>query len=437
MRLFALLILLALLVAAPTAAQDTGDESITPEFAYTYHRPDGNRIVAGAGSFPGATNIETGAVYANLNWVWGAVVNGQPLLVSYQADGSVGLSHRNESGQPADLVVEAIVNPGGGNVPMIVNRAGRVSLYAAATVAASPATHPIPIGEDWLYIAQDGSLNLLTSEDEAAEEESTPVMPLPLMLNALPDARLVVNDAGQVALYSGATDSRYVHNVLGDALEGAALSVVEVRDDSLELVQQVELPGTEVFEGIAPFWADVNQDGSPDLVTTVSDFGVGAQLRVYNLDGSVLAQSDPIGQGNRWRHQLAFGAFGVDGALELVDVRTPHIGGIVEFFRLNGDRLEIVASTTGYTSHIIGSRNLDMAVAGDFNGDGQLEIVMPDQSRTRIAGLQRTADGVAEVWSLPLDGRAVTNLAAVALPDGRLVLAVGTDAGNVSAWVSR
>jgi hypothetical protein len=77
-----------------------------------------------------------------------------------------------------------------------------------------------------------------------------------------------------------------------------------------------------------------------------------------------------------------------------------------------------------------------MAVAGDFNGDGQLEIVVADQSRQTINGLQHTTDGVEPVWSLPLAGRLTTNLAAVTLPDGRLGLAAGTEEGRIHVWLS-
>jgi hypothetical protein len=76
-----------------------------------------------------------------------------------------------------------------------------------------------------------------------------------------------------------------------------------------------------------------------------------------------------------------------------------------------------------------------MAVAGDFNGDGQPEIVVPTQARDQLAGLQHMADGVREMWSLPLDGTLSTNLAAVTLPNGSLALAAGTDDGRLRVWM--
>jgi hypothetical protein len=84
---------------------------------------------------------------------------------------------------------------------------------------------------------------------------------------------------------------------------------------------------------------------------------------------------------------------------------------------------------------MIGSINVDMAVAGDFNGDGQPEIVLPSQDRTRIASLQHTSEGVREIWALPVNARVVTNLSAVTLQDNRLALAYGSDNGRLSVWL--
>jgi hypothetical protein len=121
--------------------------------------------------------------------------------------------------------------------------------------------------------------------------------------------------------------------------------------------------------------------------------------------------------------------------LELVDVLTPHLTGVVEFFQLHAERLEVVAGVPGYTSHVIGTRNLDMALAGDFDGDGSIEVLLPDQSRTELGAIRRTGDDAEVAWIVPLDGILTTNLAAVSFPDGGLALGLGRGDGVLRVWM--
>lgn len=355
---------------------------------FTHQQADGNRLLAGQGSFPNITTADLPLETAPA-WVVGGLVEDEVVWEVASTD-------------PPPRLPPLTAGP-----------------------EASPLTHPVVFGGGVLYIATNGDVVWWVDDAEADR----------LPLNALPDARIIVTGERSAALYVDATAARYVHGVLGDDLEAAALVVLESDGQRLVQTARVDLPGMAVFEGLSPLWADLDGDGVADLVTTVSDGQVGAAIHVYRADGTLLAQGPAIGRGGRWRHQLAYGPFGPDGENELAAVLTPHIGGVVEFYRLNGDRLEIVATLPGYTSHVIGTRNLDMAVAGDFNGDGVPELVLPDQSRQTINGLQRTADGIAVVWSLPLDGTLNSNLAGVTLADGQLALAAGTADNRLRVWL--
>ncbi len=244
----------------------------------------------------------------------------------------------------------------------------------------------------------------------------------------LPDSRVVVfrspADDTVTAALVGPTD-RYAHDVLGDPLEASA---VEVIDSTVDEPVLIEVEESAVIEGISPLLADVDDDGFIDVLVTVSDANVGAKLVAYRLDGTLIAESDPIGRGNRWRNQLAVGPIGPNGEVEVVDVRTPHIGGTVEFFRVVDDRLELVAaSEPNFTSHVIGTRNLDMAMMADGDGDGVLDIIVPTQNRESLAVLTRN-DGGVDVQETPVDGTIKTNLA---VRDGaQTAFAVGTSGGT-------
>jgi hypothetical protein len=82
----------------------------------------------------------------------------------------------------------------------------------------------------------------------------------------------------------------------------------------------------------------------------------------------------------------------------------------------------------GYSTHSIGSRNLDTALAGDFNNDGIIELLAPDQGHGNLGII--SLDGL--ITSLPLDGVLTSNLSAAKL-DGTLYVGAGTE-GNLRVW---
>ncbi|MEM7091943.1 MAG: hypothetical protein AAF567_02980 [Actinomycetota bacterium] len=224
---------------------------------------------------------------------------------------------------------------------------------------------------------------------------------------------------------TGPTD-RYGHGVLGDRIEATGFELVDRCTGS---TTTVELSDPDVIEGITALAGDADGDGVHEILVTISNASVGARLALYSLTGDLLAESTPIGRGNRWRNQLAIAPVGPTGEIEVIDVRTPHIGGTVEFFRLVDERLELVAaSTSDYTTHSIGSRNLDMGIVADVNDDGQLDVIVPTSRRNELVAMTRVEDGVEVLERRSLDGSIVTNLAVD--PDTG-ALALGTGRGDL------
>ncbi len=408
-----LVIMLALALVGSLASA----QAPPPDYGYTAHGIDGNRIVAGAGTFP--------SVVAHVLpfSVPPAYVTPLPGRAAWLVLDDIGLYYqiaRDGETFTADPVSQA-------RAPRITPAAQGEGLRLSPAIAdASPHAPAVPYGDGWLAVSDNGELLRADAGGAVLSRWQ-----MALAADVVP----VVNAAGQVAFYAGATNARYVHNIMGDDLEHTSLYGLTPRDDGdFRTTTLFTLPGDQVFEGLSPLWADVDEDGADDLITTVSDGAQGAQVVVYHADGEPLATGPAIGQGFRWRHQLAWGPFGEAGEHGLLEVLTPHIGGVVGFFVLEGDQLVQRASISGYTSHIINARQVDMAVAGDFNGDGTPELVLPTQARDRIAGLQVSGEGFREVWSVPLEGLAVTNLAATRTPAGELALAVGTSRG-VQLWM--
>lgn len=397
-------------------------------YFYTFHNPAGNHFARGRGSFPDVRTVDVplrgvpawAVGYAMETAIWHVVLDSGALqVVEVAADG-----------EPRTLAYQ----PGWfeGAQPPIVGVSMVEGTYVLRSDASvSPLSHPSPVNDfEVLYINRAGDLVLGREEGALAS----------LPIDAQPDARPVMNRLGQVALYANATDQRYTHGIMGDALEAATLLVLDVRDSRIRLLARVDLPGEDVYEGIAPFWADIDGDGVEDLVTTVANGALGARLRAYIWDGGAIRQEldgAPIGQGKRWRHQLSAAPFGPAGQIEIAATRTPHIVGALEFYRLGGDALERTATFPGVTTHALGSRNLDQTAAGDFNGDGRPEVLAMDLERRAVVAVQRDDSGAREVWRLEAGAEITSNFAPVELLQDRLALAVGTADGRLRVWLPK
>lgn len=294
-----------------------------------------------------------------------------------------------------------------------IDRIGEAATVSAIDGLVDPAAGPPLWADD----------RIVSSPDPRLDEFDTP----------LPDARIVTSaDIGLTAVLTQPTD-RYAHGVLGDDLEAAA---VLVRDDVDVTIAFTE---PDVAEAISPMLADVDADGELDVVVTLSNASVGARLAAYRIDGSLLSESEPIGRGNRWRNLLAVAPIGPSGEVEVIDVRTPHIGGTVQFFAHEPGlesapgRLVEVASARGYTTHSIGSRNLDLGIVSDADGDGRLDVIVPTQDRRALHVVTRTMtteSGTEVVGTVEFEASITTNVGAQT--DGeRVEYAVGTRTGVV------
>ena len=249
----------------------------------------------------------------------------------------------------------------------------------------------------------------------------------------LNDAMITYSKTNQQwALFHGNTLDRNIHGALGDNYEGYKLSILEwnTATDKVQLAFTITLEGSSrVYEGLAPMWADINGDGTDDILTTVSTKGKGAQLRAYlfeaNDSGSYQvaneAQSSYIGTDDRWLHQLGVGPLGPNGEIEIVQVLKPHLTGLVRYHRLDPSSMTLVevheVPDRSMTTHEFGSRNLDTVTIGDFNNDGIPEVVLTDFLETKLVGLQRTSNEdvkIDQVWciSIPEGEEVETNLAA-------------------------
>ena len=243
----------------------------------------------------------------------------------------------------------------------------------------------------------------------------------------VPDGKVAVarNGKGGIARawYAGATE-RYPHGALGDRIEAESL-VVETGDGRR---LSLDLPQTHVFEDLTPRIADLDGDGTAEIVTIRSGLETGAAIAIYGVRAGKLmelAVAGEIGTPNRWLNIagiLPTDPSAPDGAKTIHAVRTPHLGGVLFTVTYDGARALLTdAVATDLTNHVYGSREQGLSFAGRLRPDLAPNLVIPSQDRRRLRFvLTNHADlrlpGAIDKAILALDGWLVT-----ATENGRLI----------------
>lgn len=400
---------------AEKTATKTPERESPPEYGYTYGQPSGNLAVDGTGNLPGSRpfDIRLGGEPA---WVAGVPFGSGVAWVAVLEDGRVEAFRLDESGKARRVpITPERLTPG--EPPLVEARGDSLKLVTSRNERASTLTHPAPVGEDRLLgVEESGELFV----EGGAFVSDPPV-------ETLPDARLAQGPDGAVAALSAPT-TEYEHGVLGDGIEAGGITIL---DGSLEVAGRIRPATGGVFEEVSPLWF-----GEGLLAVTESTAAEGARISVYSSSGDLAAAGPAMGQPFKWRHLLATGPFGPDGGTEIAAVRTPHVEPRVEFYEVDGQNgaLRLAATLPGYTSHRINTRNLDTARAGDFDGDGGWELLVPNDSYTELAAIRREKDGARVAWKLPAGGVISTNLASATNSEGRASIAAGRADGILRIW---
>ena len=205
----------------------------------------------------------------------------------------------------------------------------------------------------------------------------------------MPDARpiQVPLDAkgdrdGHLVVLAGPDSTRYDHGILGDRIE--ATRVLWLERHELTVLRDMALPAPYVFEDIAPRPVAV-ADGIGLL--TMRSGGAGTQLALVTVDPTnshalrIAALGEPVGGPHRWLAPTTDGR-------RMLAVHTPHIGGVLNEYRRDGERLVRTVVVDDVANHHIGTRAIDLSV-----WIGSL-LVVPDQAGRRL----RVFDG-AKGWA--------------------------------------
>ena len=195
-----------------------------------------------------------------------------------------------------------------------------------------------------------------------------------------------------VARLSGPTD-RYDHDVLGgippwSVLEVRALPCGVCREGFTDA--SAVLPAMLVFEDVAPRLWDVTGDGRPEVVVVESHVQRGARLAVWGFSDTGaeltrLAATNFIGTRHRWLAPVGAGDFDGDGRIEMAYVDRPHLTRELVFVRLDGGELREIRRLAGFSAHRIGDTTITSAVR--ICADGSAEVLVPDADWGRLLGV--------------------------------------------------
>jgi hypothetical protein len=209
----------------------------------------------------------------------------------------------------------------------------------------------------------------------------------------LAGAGLAVAQTGITATYDGPT-TRYPHGVLGDTVEYTDL-VVDL-PDGRSLRARWEAP--VVFEDTAPRLADLDGDGTPEIITVESHETRGARLALWRIGPDrlePLAQTPWIGTRFRWLAPVAAADLDGDGAVEIAYIDRPHLARTLRVWRLTFDgrgagQLTEIAARPGLTNHRIGE---DFITGGLRACNSGPELLTADADWTRIMATVLTPAG--------------------------------------------
>jgi hypothetical protein len=272
---------------------------------------------------------------------------------------------------------------------------GRLAAARADLIGPRVSPHSTP-----LCLPDGGLLALSDNADRLYRLTPTLQVAAQRPIDALADTEITA--LGRAAALLTEPTMRYRHGVLGDEVEAAAVTLIDP-DDLGDLGSfRPEAPFVIEQRRAIPF-ASESLEG---LYLTLSSqrTGAGVIALAHGATGlEPLAAGEAIGLGSRWLNLFAARE---DRAYS---VRTPHIGGPLERYRLEGRELTVERFQLEVTNHAIGSRNLDLGLLLPDVAPGRDLLILPRRDLRALRLIVCDGSGCAVAADFALEGRLTGN----------------------------
>ncbi len=251
-------------------------------------------------------------------------------------------------------------------------------------------------------------LQLETSSAQCGVHTPAPDVPPAAARQRLPQSQAVQGHKDILWAWLGSPTSRYPHKALGSPVHAASLHVLVpgVSGTMQELVYQ--LPLHRVFEDRIPRLADLDADGSDEIILVEADALRGAAVVVFGLRPSArpdgthdvnaikvlleIARGPYAGATFRWLNPVGVADFDGDGKPDIASVTTPHVGGVLTLHHFRPPRLDVYAKAMDVSNHRMGALEQQLAVIIERQGK-RPTVVVPDMQLAALHALRWDAPG--------------------------------------------